>query len=185
MTSLMSLILAAVLLGFFTGLIGFILSFIGLRRSKELNGKRRGAAIGGIVLGVLAMVASVGFGALYLQALNGGPERSIDGITTRSTNTEFPPQEDIVEVTCGSSEGGNLALAIVELQNMSPGQSSYVVTVQWETAAGDTVEGDVRSDVVEPAATETLRLFESTGNGQPDSCRVTQIERTGLTILNN
>jgi len=185
MTSLISLIMSAILVGFFTGLIGVVLSVIGLRRSKTLGGRRRGAAITGIVLGVLAMLASVGFGALYLQALNGGPVRELGGVSTRSTNIEFPPQDDIIDTTCESSDGGALGLAIIELENKSPGRSNYAVTVSWDTPGGNVLEDVVRSDFVEPGETETLRLFESTGSGVPESCRVTEIERTGLTILNN
>lgn len=178
--SLLGLILSVIVVGGFVGLIAIVLSIIGLRRSRELGGRGRAAARIGIALSLLSMVASVAFVGLLLDTLNGGPPITIDGITTRSTNTEFPPQDDLLDVSCESSESGALGLAVVEIENMSPGESSYAVTVAWDTDSGDVIDGLVRSESLGARESQTLRLFESTGLGLPDTCRVTAIERSGF-----
>ncbi len=51
-----SLALVGFILSFFTGLVGLILSCIGLSRSKRMNGDGRGFAIAGIIISALEMV---------------------------------------------------------------------------------------------------------------------------------
>ncbi len=180
--SLVGLILSIAIVGGLFGIVGGILSFLGLRRARGLGGKGRGVALGGIVLSILSIVAAVGFTLLLLDAVNGGPEIVRDGISTRSRNTEFPPQDDIVDVRCESSDGGGLALAIVEIENRSPETSSYAVTVEWDTADG-TIEGRVGGNEIEPGATSELRLFERSGDGEPETCVVTMINRSSFALF--
>ena len=178
--SLMGVILSIIVIGGLVGVLGFILSVIGLRRSKTI-GRGRGAALGGIALAGLSLLFSTVAVGFIAAGLNGGEERIIDGIVTTSTNTEFPPQEDLDSVECDSS--GNLGLAIVTIENRSGGQSLYSVTVEWDTKAGDVVTGTLRSEFLAAGETQTMRLFDRSGNGIADSCRVARIERSGLGLL--
>lgn len=178
--SLMGLVLSVIVVGGFVGFTGFILSSIGLRRSKTI-GHGRGAAIGGIVLAGLSMVFSAVALAFIVSAINGGEERVVNDIVTTSNNTEFPPQLDLDSIECDAS--GDLGLAVVTLENRSGGQSLYNVTVEWDTASGGTVDGTIQSDFLAAGETQTMRLFDQSGNGIADSCRVARIERSGLGLL--
>lgn len=50
--------LAGFICSFFVSLVGLILSIIGYRKSKELNGEGRGLAIAGIIISIVSMVLS-------------------------------------------------------------------------------------------------------------------------------
>lgn len=179
--ALLAAILSIIVIGGLIAFVSFTLCIIGLRRSKTL-GRGRRLAIGGIVLSVLALLASGAVLAIIIVTLNGGDEITRNGIITTSTNTEFPPQDDLVSSDCGSSTGGDLPLAIITLENKSTGRSVYGVTVEWDTPSG-VVEGEVSSDYVDAGATAELRLFERSSSGIPDTCRVTRIERSGFRLL--
>ena len=53
-----SMALAGFICSFFVSLVGLILSIIGYRKSKELNGEGRGLAIAGIIISIVSMVLS-------------------------------------------------------------------------------------------------------------------------------
>ena len=53
-----SMALAGFICSFFVSLVGFILSIIGYRKSKERNGEGRGLAIAGIIISIVSMVLS-------------------------------------------------------------------------------------------------------------------------------
>lgn len=178
--SLMALILSIVVIGGLVAILGFVLSFIGLRRSRTI-GRGRGAALGGIALAGLSLLFSTVAVGFIVAAINGGEERVIDGIVTTSSNTEFPPQDDLESVECDAS--GNLGLAIVTLENRSGGQSLYSVTVEWDTEAGVVETGTLRSEFLAAGESQTMRLFDRSGNGVADTCRVARIERSGLGLL--
>ena len=180
--SLLALILAIIVMGGLIAIAGFILCFIGLRRSKSL-GRGRGLAITGMILSVLSIVVSGIALAILLAALSGGDETVRNGIITTSSNTEFPPQDDLAELECTASESGDVPLAIITLENMSPGRSVYGVTVEWDTPTG-VIAAEVSSEFVDAGEREVLRLFERTARGVPDTCRVTRIERSGFFFLN-
>lgn len=181
--SLLGLIMSMIVVGGFIGLVGIVLSGIGLQRSKLLGGRGKGAAVGGIALGLLSILASAGFAFLIFTQAGGGREATtLNGIETHSSNTEFPPQDDLVAFECEQS--GSSARATIELENLSPGPSVYIVTVQWDTTGGNTVDDSVQSEIIEPGDTVTLRLIDVTGNADAESCNVTTIERTGLAFLN-
>lgn len=179
--ALLALILSMIVIGGVIAFVSFGLCVVGLRRSKTL-GRGRGLAISGIVLSVLAVLASGAAFAIIYATLTGGDDIELNGILTTSTNEEYPPQEDLVSVECSSSDNGGLPLAIITLENKSTGRSVYSVTVEWDTPSG-TVDGEVSSDFVDEDAREVLRLFELTSAGIPDTCRVTRIERTGFLLL--
>ena len=188
--SVLALVLSVIVLGGLIAFVSFVLCVIGLRRSKTI-GRGRGLAIGGIVLSVLSLVASAAALAVLFTTINGGDEITRNGIITTSTNLEYPPQDDLVDVECTASESGNLPLAIITLQNNSTGQSVYHVTVTWETrgsseetTAATDVSGEVSSGDVEAGETETLRLFERSSRALVDSCQVTRIERWGFQLFN-
>ena len=181
--SLTGLILSIVVIGGFIGLAGLVMSIIGLSRSRTLNGAGRAAAIGGALLGLFSMVAAIGFAFVISDMLQGDADLVRDGVATRSSNTEFPPQDDIVEVSCEASESGRLALAVVTVENMSPEESVYTLTVTWETASNGEVTADARSGGVEPGETEELRLFDTSATGDPDTCSVAIIDRTSFLLF--
>ncbi len=170
-----------IVIGGLIAFVSFALCVIGVRRSKTL-GSGRGLAISGIVLSVLALLASGAAAVIIYATLNGGDEIVRNGIVTTSTNTEFPPQDDLVSVECTSSDSGNLPLAIITLENKSTGRSLYSVTVEWDTTSG-VIEDEVSSDFIDEGATEVLRLFERSSAGISDACRVTRIERSGFRLL--
>lgn len=179
--SLLGLIASVAIVGGLIGMVGTVLSSIGFQRSK-ISHRGKGVSITGIVLGLFSIAASIGFVFLYSGLLDGGPEIVKDGVATHSTNTEFPPQDDIVAVTCEAA--GSSARAIVDIENMSPGPSVYIATIEWETVAGNTVQDTVQSELIDTGETATLRLLDVTGNAVADSCKLTTIERTGLGFLN-
>lgn len=160
----------------------FVLCVIGLRRSKTL-GRGRGLAITGIVLSVLSVIVSGIALAILIATLSGGDEVIRNGIVTTSDNTEFPPQDDLVSIECTASESGDVPLAIITLENKSPGRSLYSVTVEWDTSTG-VIAGEVSSELVDAGSTEVLRLFERSARGEPDTCRVTRIDRSGFFLFN-
>ena len=173
--ALLSLILSIVVIGGLIAFVSFTLCIIGLRRSRTL-GRGRGIAITGILLSVLALLASVAAVAILYATLSEGDETVRNGIVTTSANTEFPPQDDLVSVECSASESGSLPLAIITLENMSGGRSVYRVTVEWDTETG-TVSDEVGSDFIEDGERTILRLFDRSATGMTDTCRVTRIER--------
>ena len=178
--SLTALILSIIVIGGIVGIVGFVLSAIGLRRAKSI-GRGRAMALGGMALAGLSVLFSTLAVGFLVAALNGGEEKVINDIATRSSNTEFPPQLDLDEVVCESS--GDLALATVSITNNSRGESIYGITVEWETDLGTIVSGTVQSELLPADGQQSLRLFDQTGNGVPDTCRVSRIERSGLGFL--
>ena len=178
--SLLALILSVIVIGGIVAIVGLVLSAIGLRRAKTI-GKGRGAAIGGIALALMSMVFSILAIGLIASEINGGEERSVNGIITTSSNVEFPPQEDIDSVECDTNS--SLGLAIVTIENRSGGRSLYNVTVEWETEDGEIEMGTVRSEFLAAGERQTMRLFDSSGNGIPSTCRVSRIERSGVGFL--
>lgn len=180
--SLLSLILAIIVLGGLIAIAGIILSYIGLKRSKML-GRGRGLAITGIVLSLLSIVVSGIALAILIAALTGGEDVVRNGIVTSSDNDEFPPQDDLVDLECTASDSGGVPLAIITIENKSPGRSVYGVTVEWETAT-DPIVAEVSSEFVDAGETEVLRLFERSSRGIAEQCRVTRIDRSGLFFFN-
>lgn len=176
------------------GVIAFIsitLCIIGLRRSKTLH-RGRGVSIAGILLSILAILASAAALAIIIATLRGGDDVVRNGIATTSTNSEFPPQDDLIDVVCSASDNGDVPLAIIELENKSTGRSIYSVTVEWDTPAGANVDvgtpsgvvsGEVDSEFVDVGETVTLRLFDRSLLGIVDTCRVTRIERSGFLLF--
>lgn len=179
--AVLALILSMIVLGGLVAFVSFTLCIIGLRRSKSL-GRGRGLAITGIILSVLSLIASAAALVIIIATLNGGDEVVRNGIVTTSTNSEFPPQDDLVDSECSTSEGGDLALAIITLENKSTGRSVYGVTVEWETRSG-VVSSEVSSDFVDAGSTEVLRLFGPSSSAIPETCRVTRIERSGFRLF--
>jgi len=175
--ALLSLVLAVILIGGFIAVISFILGWIGFRRSAHLGSGRR-LSLAAMALSVLAVIVSVAVVALLFARVNSGEDIVRDGIATRSTNEEFPPQDDLDEVDCSTSEGGDSALAIVTITNRSGGQSNYQITVAWDNDDGDEVLGIVNSDFLAADDSQTMRLFSPRTNVDPETCRVTRIERS-------
>lgn len=179
--SLLALVLSMIVIGGVIGIVSFVLCVIGVRRSKTL-GRGRGVAIGGIILSILSILASAAALVIIISSLNGGEDVIRDGIATSSTNSEFPPQDDLVDVVCSTSDNGGVPLAVVTLENKSEGRSIYSVTVEWDTASG-VVSGEVSSEFIDAGESATLRLFDRSSAGVAEMCRVTRIERSGFRLL--
>ncbi len=179
--SVLALICAAIVIGGVIGVVSFALSAIGLRRAR-LGARGRGVAIGGIVLSLLAIAMSIVALLMILSAIR-GEDTVVDGIATTSSNTRYPPQSDLDDVQCETSRSGAIARAFVTLTNRSTGPSIYEVTVAWDSPDGR-IETLVSSEFVDSDETIELDALELTGRGEPDSCRVTRIERSGLPFFN-
>lgn len=180
LTALLALVLSIIVIGGLLAVVSLVLSGLGLRKARELqNG--RGIAITGIVLSLTAMIASIGAVVFFTIAVN-TEETVRDGIATTSSNTRFPPQDDLDGVECTESEGGGSALAIATLTNRSGGPSVYTVTFTWQRSNGES-SAMVRSDSIPADATEELRLFAPSNDVIASECRVTRIERTGLSLF--
>jgi len=180
--ALLALILSMIVVGGIIAFASLTLCIIGLRRSK-VSGRGRGLAISGIALSILSMLVSGAALALLIATLSGGDEIIKDGIATTSDNTDFPPQDDLASTECSASDNGDVALAVITLENLSGGRSIYSVTVEWDTPTG-VVAGEVTTDFVDAGESETIRLFDRSGRGISDTCRVTQIDRSGFFFLN-
>lgn len=178
MVSVLGLVLALVVIGGFIGIAGFVLSAIAFRRSRRRGIGGRGVAVGGMMLGVLAVLASVA-GFFYLLALiDSGDPTVRDGIASTSRNTEFPPQDDYDGIDCEQSTTGLVARATVTLTNRSTSASVYQVVVEWDTESGDAIDEVVTTDYVDPDETIEFDVLELSGDAVFASCRVTTIERS-------
>mgnify|MGYP001820477092 CR=1 FL=1 len=177
--SILALILSVIVVGFFIAIASFVLCVIGLRRARGgLRG--RGIAAVGLGLSVLAMAFSV-IGLLFLLSFvrSLGEDTIRDGIATRSTNTEHPPQDDLDGVECSTSNTGLVARAEFTITNRSDSSSVYQITVVWDTASG-IIEEEVSTGYLSPDRSTTLTAVDLTGNADPDSCRISRIERSIL-----
>jgi hypothetical protein len=182
MVSVLGLVLAIIVLGFFFGLIGVVLSVIARRRAKAgLGGS--GLALAGLLLGLLAMVLSVASFFLILSWIDSGDETVVNGIATTSTNTVDPPQDDLDTTVCGASNSGRLATASVRITNRSESSSVYRIEVEWLDDEGETVSSTVVTDYVGVDESLTVDFVELTGAALPDSCRVVQIDRSSLPLF--
>ena len=63
--------LAGFILSFFVSVLGLIFSIIGLVKSKNLNGDRRGLVIAGIIISAISIVFSIFFYIIYFAAIIG------------------------------------------------------------------------------------------------------------------
>jgi len=174
--------LSIIVIGGVIAIISFVLAVIGLRRSKDL-GSGKGAAIGAIGLSVLAVIVSIVATIFIVVWVNSGDDIIRDGIATTSTNTEFPPQDDLDDVECTNSDGGDSALAIITITNRSGGPSNYELTVAWDDDSGDELLASVRSDFLPADESQTMRLFAPRSGADPESCRVIRIERSFFDLL--
>jgi len=180
MVSVLGLVLAMVVIGGFIGLAGFALSAVAFRRARKRNLGGSGVAIGGMVLGVLAMVTAVA-GFFYILALVDSSDPIVrDNIASSSRNTQFPPQDDVDQIECGASSNGLVARATVTITNRSEGRSVYQIVVEWETEDGGTVDELVTTDYVDPNETLQLDVLELAPGAGEATCRVTTIERSAF-----
>ena len=66
-----NLALAGFIVAFFSPIVGLVLSIIGLRKARELNGLGRGHAIAGIVVSILNVVLTFILYSFYISMYNG------------------------------------------------------------------------------------------------------------------
>ena len=66
--------------GIVTGIVGIILSIIGLKKSSELGGKGKGMAIAGIVLGVVGIVIGIIVIVTIVSLFSNGANELIDAM---------------------------------------------------------------------------------------------------------
>ena len=179
--SVLGLVLAIIVIGFFFGLIGVSLSAIALKRARNGLG-RRNMAIAGIVVGVLAMLLSV-VGVIAVLSLLEGEEVTRNGIVTNSTNETHPPQDDLDATVCGESNSGRIATASVRITNRSESASVYRTEVEWETEDGDTIRDTNTTPFLGEDESLTVDFIDTSGRGLVDSCRVVRIDRSFLPVF--
>ncbi len=176
-TSVLALVTAAIILGGFIAVIAFVLAIVGLRRSST-TGQGKALSLTALGLSLLAFFAALIATGFWIVQLNTGDEFVIDGVTSTSTNREFPPQEDLDEIECTTSEGGSSALAVVSITNRSGGPSNYLIEIAWDDDNGNEVSETIRPDgTIAADESQTIRLLAPRSNVDGDSCRVSRIER--------
>jgi len=177
--SVLALILAVIVVGFFVASVSGVRGIVALRRARR--GRRgRGIAITSIVLSLLAMAFSV-VGLLFIVSIVRSGETTVrDGIATNSDNVEYPPQDDIDDVECSASNSGRLAQARVTITNRSEGRSVYRLTLEWDTPSGDPIEEVITTGFVDAGESATLEAVDLSGTAVQDSCRITRIDRSFL-----
>lgn len=176
LTSVLALILAVIVIGGVLGIISFVLAIVALRRSSELESGKM-LAITAMGLSIIAVFAAALATIFWVAQTNTGEDFVIDGITSSSNNLEFPPQEDLDEIVCTTSDGGDSALAVITITNRSGGPSNYIITVAWLDDTDREIVDVVRSESVPTGESETLRLFAPRSNVDSNSCRVDRLER--------
>ena len=74
--------LVSIFLNFYciTGIVGIILSIIGLKKSSELEGNGKGMAIAGIVLGVVGIVVGIVAIVIIVGLFSNGANELIDAM---------------------------------------------------------------------------------------------------------
>lgn len=178
----LGLVLAMVVVGGFIAIIAIVMGIVGIRRSK-VTGRGKGLSISALVIGVFSVAVSVIAGIIIATTIR-GEDVVINGITSSSDNTEFPPQEDVIDVVC--TEDGGLPLAEITIENMSPEASAYTLTITWQTETGGELVEILRSNELIPTGEQTdFRLFQRGAGAIADSCAVDRIERTSLAFLTN
>ena len=101
-----------------TGLIGLILGFVGLSRTKDNQRSGRWAAIAGIAIGALAVLASIGFVVLAIVAPNSiRPEEAEAG---QCVNVETDDGAvSMTETKCTEKHDGEIfAVEVVDSDNI-------------------------------------------------------------------
>lgn len=167
------LLLSIVIIGGVVGLIAIVMASVGLKRSKLTN-SGRGFAIGGIMLGLLSVVASAGAVALLVSALQSG-DFSLDGLANSADdNAEFPPEEDILEIEC-TDDG--LALATLTIENPTESRQSYTIIVTWDSTSGEVLSESLDSEIIQPGEEAELRIFQRSSAAIAESCSVSSVER--------
>ena len=175
-TSVLALVLAAIILGGLIGVISLVLAIVALRRSSD-TGKGKGLALVAMALSLFAMLAALVATGFWVVQFNTGEEFAIDGIVSTSTNLEMPPQEDLDEIVCSTSDGGGSALAIITVTNRSSGPSNYVIEVAWDSEGGEEVTDSIQFDETLPTSeSRTVRLLAPRGTDvDPDSLSLIHI----------
>ena len=131
-----------------------------------------------IALAVLAVVvaAAVVFG-LVAEGDDAAPSEPtvIDGVESRSTDTEHPPQRDIDPGLDCRVEIGRL-LAGGQVTNRSEDPSTYTLIVAWENGGTRVADATTVIDAVAPGASATWNVT-GIGSGNIDTtCRVVRID---------
>lgn len=183
MVSLLGLVLSIIVIGGFLGLAGFVLSALGLRRARSLDGNGKAIAVGGMVVGILAIGLSI-LGFFWIRSfLDNGDTTVINGIRSTSADTEHPPQEDFDRIECGGSNTGLLARATVTLTNRSSRDTRYTVTVEWDTETTTTVSDTFTTDSVDIGETDSFSTIDLSGEALIETCRVVEINRRPFSFL--
>lgn len=183
MAAVLGLVLSVVVIGGVLGLAGFVLSAVGFRRSRSVDGSGKALAIGGMVVGVIAIALSV-LGFFWIRGLlDDGEVTVINNIRSTSSDAEHPPQEDVDRIECGGSNTGLLAQATVTITNRSDRDTRYTVTVEWDTASDTAVSETFSTDTVDVGTTDSFSAIDLSGTALLDTCRVVQIDRRVFWLL--
>ena len=178
----LALVLAIVVIGGFIAVISIVMAGIALRRAKA-TGQGKGFAITALLISAFSIVVAAGAATVIASTLR-GEDVTRNGVISSSDNTEFPPQDDIVELSC--TEEGGIPLAEITIENLSPETSFYTLTITWdvETEEGTQEISEIlrSTDGLPTGEQDQLRLFERIPGTVADSCAIERIERTSFRL---
>lgn len=180
--SALALVTSIIIIGGLIAVIAIVMAGAAIRRSK-LSGQGKGLALCAIAISAFSILASAGAATIIVSTLR-GQDVVRDGVVSSSDNEEFPPQSDIVSVEC--TEEGGIPLALVTVENNSPEDSTYTLTLTWdvETDEGTTMITELlRSSAALPQGEQDVfRLFQRARGTVADSCALLRIERTSFSL---
>ncbi len=180
--SALALVTAIIVIGGFIAVIAIVMAGTAIKRSR-VTGQGKGLALSAIAISVFSIIASAGAATIIVSTLR-GDDVVRDGVVSSSDNEEFPPQSDIVSVEC--TEEGDIPIAIVTVENNSPEDSIYTLTITWDVETEEGVEEIselLRASSALPQGEQNeFRLFQRQPGTVTDSCAVMRIERTSFSL---
>ncbi len=180
--SALALVLSIIVIGGLIGVIAIVMAGAAIRRSK-ISGQGKGLALSAIAISVFSIIASAGALTIIVSTLR-GDDVVRNGIVSSSDNTEFPPQDDIVAVDC--TEEGGIPLALITVENHSPEDSIYTLTITWDAETEEGTEEITEilraSEALPEGEQNVFRFFQRASGTVSDSCAVMRIERTSFSL---
>ena len=159
-------------------LLGLVaLAVAGLARTERAR-LERGFAIGGAVLGTLAIV----LGGIVGVARRGGEDTSpsaldyLEGVATGTPDVAHPPQADVQKVLdCRAEIGGVIAGGTVKNNTDAP--ASYSIIVVWEEDGLRIARNTVFLSNVVPGLSTAFRVSAPGDGSQRTTCRTERVDR--------
>jgi Domain of unknown function (DUF4190) len=168
-----SLVLGLVWICGVGSVLAIIFGAIGLSETKPPHGKSgRGAAIAGLVIGIVGVLATVV--TLILVAV------TADQVAENVGRPDERDDASIVECTAGPTGRG---VAVIEILNDSSQLSDYLIVVRFTTGSGEfELVGPELVDGVAPGEQRSVTI--TTDDRLPDTdvrCRLQLVDRIGAT----